>query len=57
MADLILVEATIHLFRLPPGRRVMVDPDVPYIARCLEQGYLIRVWETASSDDDVPDSG
>lgn len=41
----ILVEATIHLWRLPVGRRVYVDPAQPYIASLLAEGYLIRVWE------------
>lgn len=48
----ILVEATIHLWRLPPGRRVYVDPSQPYIAGLLEQGYLVRIWES----DDAPPS-
>ncbi len=37
------VRATINLSGLGVGATAVVDPEAPYIAMCLEQGYLVRV--------------
>ncbi len=40
---LVLMRATITLPQLSVGEVVSVDPSVPYIADCIEAGFLVEV--------------
>ena len=45
-----IVRATINLPGLARGQEAEADPEVTYIATCLEAGYLVEV-ETESGED------
>jgi hypothetical protein len=46
--------ASINLPGLPLGREVRVDPGDPYVAECLERGYLQRLATRGDVDDEEP---
>lgn len=54
---LIEVRAAIHLPGLPVGAVALVDPDEPYVARCLAAGYVVpsgTAWQAADPRGIVP---
>jgi hypothetical protein len=46
--------ATINLPGLPLGREEYVNPDDPYVAECLERGYLQRSATRGDVGDEEP---
>lgn len=51
-----IVRATINLPGLRRGEEAEVDPQVPYIARCLEARYIVEIEpevDRGDGDEDV----
>lgn len=51
------MRATIGLPGLPLGREVLVDPSDPYMANCLERGYLQRIQTEGEATEPEADGG
>jgi hypothetical protein len=51
------VRASIHLAGMRPGQVEYVNPDDPYVAECLEGGYLQRLATRGDVSDEEPVAG
>lgn len=49
-AEFLLVRSTIHLPEIGMGAVGTVDPRIPYIAGCLERGFLVPIGEPPTAE-------